>query len=166
MSALGQKQTYAVQKAMSALPPVATSIAFFGMSALGHWRTFVSASWMCPEGKKRTSQRAPAGIHATLEAYGVGPIDQPRLQTHHHREPHSYHTGHPLTDSIPSGRTNRGRPTVHYRRNNAWPARRDREYCQCRRSECPHSWRSAVLFSASQAVLAGRPSISSPDGRP
>src|SRR5262249_8496088 len=39
MSALGQKQTFAAQKAMSALPPIATSIAFFGMSALGHKRT-------------------------------------------------------------------------------------------------------------------------------
>src|SRR5262245_38416840 len=28
MSALGQKQTYAVQKGISALPPIATSIAF------------------------------------------------------------------------------------------------------------------------------------------
>src|SRR5262245_21343417 len=28
MSALGQKQTFALQKAMSALPPIATSIAF------------------------------------------------------------------------------------------------------------------------------------------
>src|SRR5262245_59396637 len=35
MSALSQKQTFAPQKAMSALPPIATSIAFFGMSALG-----------------------------------------------------------------------------------------------------------------------------------
>jgi len=35
MSALGQKQTFAAQNGMSALPPVATSIAFFGMSALG-----------------------------------------------------------------------------------------------------------------------------------
>jgi hypothetical protein len=38
---LGQKQTYAVQTGMSALPPIATSIAFFGMSALdqsGHSR--------------------------------------------------------------------------------------------------------------------------------
>jgi hypothetical protein len=34
MSALGQKQTFAAQKGMSALPPIATSIAFFGMSAL------------------------------------------------------------------------------------------------------------------------------------
>src|SRR5262245_51982281 len=42
MSALGQKQTYAVQKAMSALPPIATSIAYFGMSALGQKRTFVT----------------------------------------------------------------------------------------------------------------------------
>jgi hypothetical protein len=32
---LGQKQTYAVHKGMSALPPIATPIAFFGMSALG-----------------------------------------------------------------------------------------------------------------------------------
>jgi hypothetical protein len=35
MSALGHKRTYAVHKPMSALPPIATSIAFFGMSALG-----------------------------------------------------------------------------------------------------------------------------------
>src|SRR6516165_3127155 len=33
-SALGQKQTCAVQEPMSALPPIATSIAVFGMSAL------------------------------------------------------------------------------------------------------------------------------------
>src|SRR5262245_8877215 len=32
-SALGQKQTFALHQAMSALPPIATSIAFFGMSA-------------------------------------------------------------------------------------------------------------------------------------
>jgi len=41
MSALGQKQTFAAQKAMSALPPIATSIAFFGMSALGQKRTLI-----------------------------------------------------------------------------------------------------------------------------
>jgi hypothetical protein len=41
MSALGQKQTYAVQHDMSALLPIATSIAFFGMSALGQKRTFL-----------------------------------------------------------------------------------------------------------------------------
>jgi hypothetical protein len=35
MSALGQKQTFALQNVMSALPPIATSIAFFGVSALG-----------------------------------------------------------------------------------------------------------------------------------
>jgi hypothetical protein len=34
MSALGQKQTFAVHQPMSALPPIATSNAFFGMSAL------------------------------------------------------------------------------------------------------------------------------------
>jgi hypothetical protein len=41
MSALGQKQTCAPQQAMSALAPIATSIAFFGMSAWaksGHLR--------------------------------------------------------------------------------------------------------------------------------
>src|SRR5262245_21845050 len=38
VSALGQKQTFAMQKGMSALPPIATSIAFFGMSALGQKR--------------------------------------------------------------------------------------------------------------------------------
>ena len=39
MSALGQKQTCAAQNVRSALPPIATSIAFFGMSALGQKRT-------------------------------------------------------------------------------------------------------------------------------
>jgi hypothetical protein len=34
MSALGQNQTYALQKAMSALPPIATLIAHFGVSAI------------------------------------------------------------------------------------------------------------------------------------
>jgi hypothetical protein len=33
MSALGQKQTFAAQKVMSALPPIATFIAHFGVSA-------------------------------------------------------------------------------------------------------------------------------------
>src|SRR6476646_3700986 len=35
MSALGQKRTYAAQQVMSALPPIATSIAYFQMSAKG-----------------------------------------------------------------------------------------------------------------------------------
>src|SRR5262245_2874799 len=38
MSALGHKRTYAVHQPMSALPPIATSIAQFGM--LGHKRSF------------------------------------------------------------------------------------------------------------------------------
>src|SRR5262245_6165767 len=38
MSALGQKQTYAVQKGMSALPSIATSNATYGVSAKGQWR--------------------------------------------------------------------------------------------------------------------------------
>jgi len=33
MSALGQKRTCALQNIMFALPPIATSIAFFGMSS-------------------------------------------------------------------------------------------------------------------------------------
>src|SRR5262249_11291982 len=39
MSALGHKRTFCNAIAMSALPPIATSIAFFDMSALGHKRT-------------------------------------------------------------------------------------------------------------------------------
>src|SRR5262245_6832331 len=39
MSALGQKRTCAVHQPVSALPQIATSIAFFGMSAFGHKRT-------------------------------------------------------------------------------------------------------------------------------
>jgi hypothetical protein len=41
MSALGQKQTFAAQNGMSALPPIATLIAFFCMS-VGPIRTSVS----------------------------------------------------------------------------------------------------------------------------
>jgi hypothetical protein len=41
MSALGQKQTFAVQKGMSALPPIATLIASFGMSALGESERYI-----------------------------------------------------------------------------------------------------------------------------
>ena len=40
MSALGQKQTFAVHQPMSALPPIATLIAHFGISALCQKRTF------------------------------------------------------------------------------------------------------------------------------
>ena len=43
MSVLGQKQTFAVQKVMSALPPIATLIAHFGVSAMGQKRIFRSA---------------------------------------------------------------------------------------------------------------------------
>src|SRR5262249_1497677 len=43
MSAWGQKQTFAVHQTMSALPPIATSIAFFGMFALGQKRTLASS---------------------------------------------------------------------------------------------------------------------------
>jgi hypothetical protein len=39
MSALGQKQTFALQKVMSALPPKATFAAHWRMSALGQKRT-------------------------------------------------------------------------------------------------------------------------------
>jgi hypothetical protein len=39
MSALGQKRTFALQNVMSALPPMATLIAYFGMPALGYRQT-------------------------------------------------------------------------------------------------------------------------------
>src|SRR5262249_37693598 len=53
MSALGQKQTYAVQHGMSALPPIATSIAFFGLSALGQKRTSTLFDHLVDAGEKR-----------------------------------------------------------------------------------------------------------------
>jgi hypothetical protein len=43
MSALGQKQTFAVHQPMSALPPKATLNAFIRMSAMGQKRTSASA---------------------------------------------------------------------------------------------------------------------------
>jgi hypothetical protein len=54
MSALGQKQTYAAQQVMSALPPIATSIAYFqtGLEAdqgksINEWRWDAHAEATC-----------------------------------------------------------------------------------------------------------------------
>src|SRR5262249_15665876 len=50
MSALGQKRTYTVHQRMSALPPIATSIAFFGMSALGQGhQSLLVCPWQLPD---------------------------------------------------------------------------------------------------------------------
>src|SRR5262245_16664661 len=59
MSALGQKQTFALHQSMSALPPIATSIAFFGMSALGQQQTCsrVAGDWQ-RSGSTRTVGRS------------------------------------------------------------------------------------------------------------
>jgi hypothetical protein len=76
MSALGQKQTCAPQNVMSALPPIATSIAFFGMSALGQKRTFVdysitsSANEIKPDGM--VSPRALAVLRLITKSKFVG----------------------------------------------------------------------------------------------
>src|SRR6516164_6605708 len=50
MSALGHKQTCALQKAMSALPPKATLDAYFLMSARAQYRTLVSCTHACSTG--------------------------------------------------------------------------------------------------------------------
>src|SRR5262245_27485723 len=47
MSALGQEQTCALQNAMSALPPKATLIAFFRISAKGQKRTGQLVARLC-----------------------------------------------------------------------------------------------------------------------
>jgi hypothetical protein len=79
MSALGQKQTYAVQNGMSALPPIATAKADIcprscllyprkrtyavqlGMSALGQKRTFrgeqVSGGFRCRHARRRRQRQ-------------------------------------------------------------------------------------------------------------
>jgi len=59
MSALGQKQTCAVQNVMSALPPIATSIAFFGMSALGPIAELVSSVTMASDAVGVRTAREP-----------------------------------------------------------------------------------------------------------
>src|SRR5262249_26105005 len=58
MSALGQKQTFAAQKAMSALPPKATSNATCGMSAKGQKQTPRSLDHLigCSEQRRRDGQ--------------------------------------------------------------------------------------------------------------
>ena len=62
MSALGQKRTCAAHKVMSALPPIATSIAFFSMSAWGQKRTSIA-----PERNVKALSALPpeAGIDRT-----------------------------------------------------------------------------------------------------
>ena len=77
MSALGQKQTCAVRKGMSALPPKATSIAAIGMPALcqkrtypfsgvnttlnshQRWKTTSRAAWHCGETTRWAVLRHP-----------------------------------------------------------------------------------------------------------
>jgi hypothetical protein len=49
MSALGQKQTYAMQPGMSALPPKATCAVQLGMSALGPDLFRFFRDWPCIE---------------------------------------------------------------------------------------------------------------------
>jgi hypothetical protein len=77
MSALGQKQTYAPQKRMSALPPLATSIAFFGTSALGQKPTFARQknSWLeaalVHAGALLTNHIAPGRRTLAPLAYGA-----------------------------------------------------------------------------------------------
>jgi len=55
MSALGQKRTYAVQNGMSALPPIATSIASFGS------RAQVPQNRAITGGPGRSARSAPPG---------------------------------------------------------------------------------------------------------
>ena len=91
MSALGQKQTYALQQAMSALPPKATSIAAHGVSAKGqklkgscranhvrfalkcrHGRRSICASALCQERKSRPhtiTQRATGAVRHIAPNY-------------------------------------------------------------------------------------------------
>src|SRR5262245_41281676 len=60
-----KSKTFATQKAMSALPPTATSIAFFGMSALGQKRTSVHGSrlsWPCFDVSRRDVRRLSWGL--------------------------------------------------------------------------------------------------------
>src|SRR5262245_25993337 len=64
-----QKQTFAVHQPMSALPPIATSIAFFGVSALGQKRTSVS---LCPLCASRAVQSET--IDATTDHDIVQPL--------------------------------------------------------------------------------------------
>src|SRR5262245_30033377 len=73
MSALGQKQTCAAQNVMSALPPIATSNATYGMSALGH---------------KRTSQTSVDNLVGTLlqKQWHVQPEPFRRLKIDSHHE--------------------------------------------------------------------------------
>jgi hypothetical protein len=61
LSALGHKQTFRGAIAMSALPPIATSIAFFDMSALGQKRTSAKSRFD-PRARKRKTASTVGGL--------------------------------------------------------------------------------------------------------
>jgi hypothetical protein len=66
MSALGQKPTYALQQAMSALHPIATLIAFFCMSVLGQKRTsYDTLRGACSRAVKELWVALPVREHQT-----------------------------------------------------------------------------------------------------
>jgi len=69
MSALGQKQTYALQQAMSALHPIATLIA----SSEAPYKSGPSKAWL-----KIKNPNAPAATRATSGSFWPqGPTSQP-----------------------------------------------------------------------------------------
>jgi hypothetical protein len=69
MSALGHKQTYAVQQPMSALPPIATAKADFrkwSCLLYPRKRTYASQQRMSALGQKRTLARCREMLHPEL----------------------------------------------------------------------------------------------------
>ena len=77
MSALGQKRTFAVQQGMSALLPIATSIAFFGISKVQSPRSIAGGftEIMC------SLRQAPGGKPGTLAKRRA----RERPRSHYHR---------------------------------------------------------------------------------
>jgi hypothetical protein len=74
MSALGQKPTYALQQAMSALPPIATAKAKFHMSALA------AKADMC--GAQPMSLWAKSGHRAYSITSSARPTSDPQSRAH------------------------------------------------------------------------------------
>src|SRR5215510_11627368 len=62
-NSIGQKQTFRSAIAMSALPPKATLIAFFGMSAMGHKRTSPALFCALNNALRATDQIDPNFAH-------------------------------------------------------------------------------------------------------
>jgi hypothetical protein len=80
MSALGQKPTFALQNVMSASPPIATSIAYFGVSALGQqWTLFDHLVGAIKQRRRQRTHRELSEEASTQDDAALAFVTSPKM---------------------------------------------------------------------------------------